>query len=124
VSVGDTHLLLAIRCLRVMNRQLKQNICEIGNPSLLNSEVPDLAERRNRFISEELRYACVYWMSHLTSASTQTYAGVNEMERELSDFCTRYLLQWIEALSIVQELRSAVEGLPLACEWLKVRIVQ
>jgi hypothetical protein len=124
VSVGDTHLLLAIRCLRVMNRRLKQDICEIGNPSLLNSEVPDLSDRRSRLISEELRYACVYWMSHLASASTQTSASVNELQLELNDFCTHHLLQWIEALSIVQELRSAVEGLHLACEWLKVRIIQ
>jgi hypothetical protein len=124
VSVGDTHLMLAIRCLRVMNRQLKQDICEIGNPSLLNSEVPDLAERRNRLISEELRYACVYWMSHLASASIRTSVDVNELEVELNSFCTYRLLQWIEALSIVQELRSAVEGLPLACQWLKVRIIQ
>jgi ABC-type dipeptide/oligopeptide/nickel transport system ATPase subunit len=122
VSVGDTHLLLAIRCLRVMNRQLKQDICEIGNPSLLNSEVPDLAERRNRLISEELRYACVYWMSHL--ASIRTSVDVNELEAELNSFCTRHLLQWIETLSIVRELRSAVEGLPVICAWLKVRVVE
>jgi hypothetical protein len=122
VSVGDTHLLLAIRCLRVMNRQLKQDICEIGNPSLLNSEVPDLAERRSRLISEELRYACVYWISHLARA--QTAADFCELVHELNDFCTHRLLQWIEALSIVHELRSAVEKLPLACEWLEVRIVQ
>jgi ABC-type dipeptide/oligopeptide/nickel transport system ATPase subunit len=122
VSVGDTHLLLAIRCLRVMNRQLKQDICEIGNPSLLNSEVPDLGERRNRLISEELRYACVYWISHL--ASIRTSVDVNALEVELNNFCTRHLLQWIETLSVVQELRSAVEGLPVACAWLKVRYVK
>jgi hypothetical protein len=122
VSVGDTHLLLAIRCLRVMNSQLKQDICEIGDPSLLNSEVPDLAERRNRLISEELRYACVYWMSHL--ASIRTSMDVNELEVELNIFCTRHLLQWIETLSVVQELRSAVEGLPVAFAWLTVRYVK
>jgi ABC-type dipeptide/oligopeptide/nickel transport system ATPase subunit len=122
VSVGDTHLLLVIRCLRVMNRQLKQDICKIGNPSLLNSEVPDLAERLKRSISEELRYACVYWMSHLISI--QTSVDVSDLEVELKDFCTHHLLHWIEALSIVQELRSAVEGLPIARAWLKVRIVE
>jgi ABC-type dipeptide/oligopeptide/nickel transport system ATPase subunit len=121
VSVGDTHLLLAIRCLRVMNKQLKQDICEIGNPSLLNSEVQDLADRRKRLISEELRYACIYWTSHLVCA--QTAADFDELAHELTNFCTHHLLHWIEALSIVHELRSAVEKLPLACEWLKVRIV-
>jgi hypothetical protein len=122
VNLGDTHLLLAIRCLWVMNRQLKQDICEIGDPSLLNSEVPDLADLQNRFISEELRYACVYWMSHLVSASAQTISDFPELEDGLKEFCTRHLLQWIEALSILQELRSAVEGLPMACKWLNVRI--
>jgi ABC-type dipeptide/oligopeptide/nickel transport system ATPase subunit len=122
VSVGDTHLLLAIRCLRVMNGQLRQDICEIGNPSLLNSEVSDLADSRDQLISEELQYACVYWMSHIAYA--QTAADFDELVHELNDFYTHRLLQWIEALSIMQELRSAVEGLPSVCKRLKVRIVQ
>jgi ABC-type dipeptide/oligopeptide/nickel transport system ATPase subunit len=122
VNVGEAHLLLATRCLRIMNTQLRQDICKIGNPSLLNCEVLDLDGRRSQLISEELQYACVYWISHLVSASTQTSAGVNELEVELNVFCICHLFQWIEALSIVQGLRSAVEGLPEACVWLKVRI--
>jgi hypothetical protein len=121
VSIGDTHFMLAIRCIRVMNGRLKQDICEIGNPSLLNSEVADLADRRHRFISEELRYACVYWMSHLALA--QTDMDMKELELELSKFCTCHLLHWIEALSLVRELRSAVEGLPKVLRWCKVCIV-
>jgi ABC-type dipeptide/oligopeptide/nickel transport system ATPase subunit len=118
VNVENTHLSLTTHCLRVMNRQLKRDICEIGDPSLLNSEVPDLVERRDQLISGELQYACVYWMAHLTSACAT--ADIDELVRELNDFCTHHLLQWIEALSIMRELRSAVEGLPVACAWLKV----
>jgi hypothetical protein len=119
VSIGDTHFILAIHCMRVMNGQLKQDICEIGNPGLLNSEVADLADRRNRGISEELRYACMYWMSHLASA--QTDLDIKELELELTELCSRHLFHWIELLSLVGELRLAVEGLPKALKWCKVR---
>jgi hypothetical protein len=121
VNIGDTHLLLATRCIKVMNRQLKQDICNIGDSSSLNSEIVDIDNIRSQHISEELRYACMYWMSHV--ASTQTNLDINELELELSEFCVGHLLHWIEALSLAGELRSAVEGLPRVKEWCKVRIV-
>jgi hypothetical protein len=107
--------------MRVMNSQLKQDICEIGNPGLLNSEVADIEDRRNRLISEELWYACIHWMSHVIS--TQTDVEMKELEFELNEFCTRHLFHWIEALSIVGGLQSVVEQLPRVQEWYKVCIV-
>jgi hypothetical protein len=116
VDFETTHVSLAVHCLALMNKHLKQDIYEIGNPSWLNSEIPDLAARLDRHISEELRNACVYWMAHLTQI--QAVLDTQELERELSDFSNLHLLHWIEVLSLSQQLRFAAEGLPRVLEWL------
>jgi hypothetical protein len=118
VDVGNAHLTLAIRCIKVMNGQLRQNICEIGDASLLNSEIKGLVDRQSKHISEELRYASVHWMLHVTAI--EELMDANELKNELEKFCTYHLLHWIEVLSLRQELRSATEELPRVYEWCKV----
>jgi hypothetical protein len=119
VDAETNHVSLTVRYLALMNTHLKQDICEIRNPSWLNSEIPDLAVRLDRHISERLRNACVDWMAHLTQI--QAVLDTEELERELSDFSNFHLLHWIEVLSLSQQLRFAAEGLPRVLEWLRVR---
>jgi ABC-type dipeptide/oligopeptide/nickel transport system ATPase subunit len=121
VDVENVHLSLSVQCLTTMNNHLKQNICNIGNTSLLNSEITDLADRRTRHITEELQYACLHWMTHL--ASLQTVKGVEILVDELDTFCTDHLMHWIEVLSLYQKLRLVVEGLPGAYEWARVCVL-
>jgi hypothetical protein len=116
IDTDDSNLLLATRCFRVMNEQLKRNICGIMDPGLLNSEVPNLDSLLKEKVSEELRYACTYWPVHLASVKTIT----NELVEEMDSFCRKHLLHWIEVLSLLKRLRSAVEGLPKVIEWCKV----
>jgi hypothetical protein len=119
VDAETNHVSPTIRCLALMNKHLKQDICEIRNPSWLNSEIPDLAVRLDRHISEGLRNACVHWMAHLTQI--QAVLDAQELEHELSDFSNFHLLHWIEVLSLSQQLRFAAEGLPRVLDWLRVR---
>jgi hypothetical protein len=57
--------LLALRCLQIMNADLRRNICDLRNPFLPNSDVPDLDQRLVRNASAQLRYACKYWPVHV-----------------------------------------------------------
>jgi hypothetical protein len=61
------HTLLAHNCLTVM-KQLKQDICNIRDPTKLNHEVQDLPERMLRCISPCLQYACRHWAWHLSNS--------------------------------------------------------
>jgi hypothetical protein len=119
IRTEEAHLFLFLECLRVMNEQLRKNICEIEDPGLFNTEVKDLAGSIERHISEELRYACVYWMDHLVQAE----AFSEEMTSALSTFCHAQLLPWLEALSLTGHLRAAVEGIPRVIGWLKVCVL-
>jgi hypothetical protein len=75
------HELLAVQCLKTMNRCLKQNICSLNDISLLNSEVSDLTARLDRHAPMELRYACRHWMAHLGRTSHATEALVRELDK-------------------------------------------
>jgi hypothetical protein len=119
IQADETYFYLTAECLKVMNEQLKQNICEIEQPGLLNSEIEDLASRMETKISEELRYACVHWIDHLVT----TYYVDEDLMGGLSIFCLHNLLNWIEVLSLLGQLRSAVEGIPEVIAWCEVRIL-
>jgi hypothetical protein len=104
VTRPEGHVRLATRCLELMNNGLRQDICDIRDPSLENSEVVDLEERLACRVPFELRYACQYWHIHLQ------YAGVfsdSDLLAALDMFCTRHLLHWVELLSLLNKLPSA-----------------
>jgi hypothetical protein len=116
---GDTvvaHSVLAELCLRAMNQQLRQNICEINDPGLFNSEVDDLPHRLETKVSDELRYACLRWIGHMTSANQVA----NELLDQLKLFCEQHILHWIEVLSLLGHLRLSAEMVLRAIEWSQV----
>ena len=108
------HTLLALQCLRAM-QSLKQDICGISNPCTLNSEVDGLPSRIMANISPHIQYACRHWIFHLTHALVSDI-----LVNVLKEFCTKYLLYWIEACSLLGELRNTLVGLRTAREFLLV----
>jgi hypothetical protein len=117
VNVQHANDLLALRCFQAMNKHLREDICEIKDSSLLNTEVADLANRLKECLPDEVRYACEYWIDHLVLVETIN----DDLQREFKTFCERHILHWIEVLSLLGLLRSAVHGLPQVLEWCKVR---
>jgi hypothetical protein len=115
VNPEETHHTIVHNCLRTINIGLRQDLCHIGDPSLLNSEIPDLDACLKKHTSEELRYSCVYWTIHLT----ETRFPSPDLIQELQHFCKNHILHWLEALSLLQDVRSAIEGIPKVLEWLK-----
>jgi hypothetical protein len=120
VTRSEGHLRLAIPCLEIMNTGLREDICDIRNPSLANDEVADLEERLERVAPSELRYACNYWHTHLRLAAS-TSSGLIE---RLETFCSLHLLHWIELLSLLGDFAS-LTGFDSTEPWLayvKVRV--
>jgi hypothetical protein len=105
VNVSSDHLWMAERCLELMINHLTYDICRIGNPSLLNTEVVDLEERRKEYITESLRYACrfwlIHWLEHIRTAGSQA-----RIPTGLEIFCAQHLLHWIEVLSLTGNLHA------------------
>jgi hypothetical protein len=119
VASSAQHHHLAHRCLVIMNRQLRFNICKLSTPSVANTDVSDLHERLHKYMTEELCYAIQCWAAHLAASTIAApHSGLLE---ELLMFCNTHLLHWLEALSLTANLSSVSEGLSGAITWCKVR---
>lgn len=114
VTAETQHTLITRACLESM-KELKRDICRIKNLSLLNNEVPDLHARIMKFIPPHLQYACRHWASHLANSM------LSDVLLDLvKDFCLNHLLHWVEVLSLLGELRSALFAVDVAQRKLEV----
>ncbi|KAJ7696256.1 hypothetical protein B0H17DRAFT_1269394 [Mycena rosella] len=52
-------------CVRIMNKLLRFNVCNLPSSFLLNKDDKGLADRVETNISSKLRYACLHWAAHL-----------------------------------------------------------
>jgi hypothetical protein len=108
------HTLLAEYCLQVL-QILSPDMCKIGDASLYNQEVLDLRKRIKKYIPAHVQYACRHWVSHLASG------GIHDNVLDLlSRFCSTQLLNWLEVMSLLDELDSAIGALETAHRIVKV----
>jgi hypothetical protein len=113
----DNHYLLACRCLQVMQDSLTYNICEI-DPFLFNLETEDLSKRIAQRVPQALQYACRFWVDHLCRPE-QSSPAVFTLIRT---FYRDHLLGWIEILSLLGVVNSALAMLKSVQTWLSVII--
>jgi hypothetical protein len=117
INVVEQNRILAHRCLDILNTKLKFDICNIGNPSLLNKEIEDLPERVDECISEGLRYSCRSFAHHISKLS-----GLDAiLGSALNEFASKHLLHWIESMSLLGEITEAENCLQMLTGWMKVR---
>jgi hypothetical protein len=102
-----------------MSDGLKFNICHIGTSHLLNDEVPELPSHIVHAITGALSYACRFWWLHLSEIShvdRDQYTLLLDIKTFLHD----RFLYWLEVLSLIKEVPSAVKALDYVTEWAKV----
>jgi hypothetical protein len=116
-STKREHTISAIHCLNMMNENLKYNICNIRDPSLLNSDIPDLPIRLEILVSPELAYACKSWFTHLSLSSKDD--GL--LLKAFHLFCKEPILYWIEVCSLLGVLPESLRGLRNVHSTLQVR---
>ncbi|KAI0313899.1 hypothetical protein OF83DRAFT_1064690 [Amylostereum chailletii] len=106
---------LAMGCLRIMQNELKFNICDVQTSYTSGSEVP--SSTIQSCISSELSYASRFWADHIQLASDQRDA---ELLGLVKDFFTQSrFLYWIEVLSVLACVDAAARHLVLVAEWLE-----
>ena len=118
ISPPDYHSQLLMDSLDLMNRTLEKDMCQLPD-WVENSEVDDLDERIERYISPALQYACRSWHVHLVGGR-ETLSNVPEMTSTFHQFLERKFLFWLEVLSVLGTVRNAVDALQAAMDWLEV----
>jgi hypothetical protein len=111
------HGLIALRCLEIMNKHLRYDICNIQNTTLANKDVQNLDELLREHVSDALRYAACFWCNHLTASG----APESQLINALAEFCEKHLFHWVEVLSLVENVMPVETALLGAIEWCDVR---
>jgi hypothetical protein len=119
VDPSEQHRNMALACLRVMNAELRFNICGLESSHLRNDEVQDLDKRIASSIASRLSYSCRYWAAHLCG----TASGCDSRDvllQEVKEFFYVRLLYWLEVMSLIKEISASSIGLLMAASWVEV----
>lgn len=90
---------LGSRCFSVMATNLRRNICRMGSPSATNKDVS--SGTIYQYIVTGLQYACIHAFTHVERDSGNL--------RMLETFLMEKLLEWLEAMTLMGFLDTAVE---------------
>ncbi|KAF9505145.1 hypothetical protein BS47DRAFT_1400678 [Hydnum rufescens UP504] len=113
VAVPDQELRHVLQCLKLMETFLRQDIAGILDVSLLNSKVKGSEEKVRDALSVEVQYTCRYWALHLSCVEL----GEKRVVEALEGFSKWLLLMWIEAMSLIGSLSSAIVSIEGAHQW-------
>lgn len=116
VNRADHHERMAKACFLSM-QGLKRNICDLKDPSKLNSEVDGLKELVKIYVARSLRYACHYWPAHLACTPPRSMA----IQLLFKEFLESRLLFWVEVLSLLGLVHDAIPMIGAVLQWLAVR---
>ena len=118
VSPAHHHSQLLVSCLNLMGRSLEKNMCKLLD-GVINLDVKDLKERTEHYIDPALQYACKSWHTHLIGehATSPDMVGITSALRR---FLESNFLFWLEVLSVLGDVRVAVDALRAAAGWLEV----
>jgi hypothetical protein len=119
INVTNAHQITAKRCLAVMKKELKFNICRLESSFYFNRDLADWKDIIARFISAGLQYGCVSWTYHVLRSGTSSTEGF--FTTEIVDiFSSPYVLYWIEVLSALGKISQALAELQDIQNWLGV----
>ena len=107
---------MALGCFRTMNAGLRFNICRIETSYLSNDEL-DLGPRIKEAIPSHLSYSCLFGAEHLQASAFDV-----EILQEVRTFMYTRLLFWLEVLSLLKKVRTALRALPLVRGWSSVSV--
>lgn len=88
-------------CIRVMSTSLKQDICGVGTPGVLLTDVGN--GRAEQCLSPEVQYACLYWVQHFQKSGDQLHD-----DDQVHEFLQVHLLHWLEAMSWMRKISEGI----------------
>jgi hypothetical protein len=94
--VDDKHVYEAVadKCISLMFRMLKADICGLNDPGTLLKDVE--ADVIEHCIPPELRYVCLYWVEHYRKCGARLTDG-----DRIHKFFQKHFLHWLKAISLI-----------------------
>lgn len=96
---------ITLSCLSYLSQQLKPNIVDLPRPNSTRQSM-----KTNQLLTS-LAYAATFWVRHLNDAK-QTMPIHNALAEngEVSKFLSKKSLEWLECLSLLDKLSTAIEA--------------
>ncbi|KAJ1565480.1 POC1 centriolar protein A, partial [Nowakowskiella sp. JEL0078] len=108
VNVAEANLMVVIKSLECLNKELHFNICKL-DPGILHKDISDFGDYTSK-IPKHLFYAGKFWVSHALECR---FEGDWTISTSIFDkFTTTHLLHWVELLSICDSLSIIQSQLP------------
>ncbi|GJP92887.1 hypothetical protein AlacWU_05786 [Aspergillus niger] len=104
VDGGQTHRRLAIKCLEIMQRKLKKNICNLPYEGFARHDINADTIRHN--ISPELEYSCRYWTLHLVQGENP-----KTLLHDINSFFREHFLHWAEVMCVLGYASEIVDDI-------------
>lgn len=96
-----THQLLLTKCLQLLSKGLRENLCDLKYPGQPRREVDrTIIDER---LSPAFQYACRYWVYHVQHSNVWIHDN-----DEVHVFLQKYFLHWLEALSIMDRIAEVI----------------
>lgn len=120
VNRAQAHWDLARDCFRLMERDLKKNICDLSDLSKPNS-APDVQDCVVSRVPSGLKYCCRSWTIHLTTPKEPDQDnGKPRVIMMLNNFSKTNLLCWVEVMSLIGRVGEAIIMAKQVEDWTKV----
>ena len=101
VNEEQAHQMMAGSCILLMSSFLKQDICGVGAPGTLVTDIE--ISQVKKCLPSEVQYACLYWVQHLQKSGARLYD-----KDQVHLFLQAHLLHWLEALSWIRKTSEGI----------------
>ncbi|KAJ6585849.1 hypothetical protein B0H19DRAFT_886065, partial [Mycena capillaripes] len=98
--------------MKVLDRQLKFNICDLPTSYLRNSDMPDFQRQLDNHIPLHLRYAAEFWTDHLVETAYDSWKA-----QRVQNLLFKKFLFWLEVLSLLGIVDYGQQALSKLIVW-------
>jgi len=105
---------IALSCLSHLSKRLKVNLIDLPRLDSTTDSVKALKGKKRNVLLASVNYAATFWVQHLEDAKhTMLIQDALAEQREVGTFLHTKMLEWLECLSLLDELPRAIESLKI-----------
>ena len=103
---------VALSCVTYLAGQLKANLIDLPRPNSTRESLKELEDNERNTMLAHVDYAATFWVQHLSVAKhAMLIQDALAEQGEVGTFLRTKLLEWLECLSLLDELHRAIEAL-------------
>ncbi|KAK7177665.1 Vegetative incompatibility protein HET-E-1-like protein 15 [Paraphaeosphaeria sporulosa] len=105
---------ITLSCLSYVSQRLKINLVDLSRPDSNRESIKELKDKKWNALLASVDYAATFWVEHLKEAKRTTLIQNALGEQgEVGAFLHAKLLEWLECLSLLDQLPRSIEALKI-----------